>query len=67
MTKLSLQHGGTVADPAKRVRNLKKRLAQIEELEGRLRGGAALDPEQRAKVESKISVLEEVKSLESIQ
>lgn len=61
MAMLSVQHEGPAVDPAKRIRNLKKRLGQIEELEDRVRHGAPLEPEQRAKLDSKAAILEEMR------
>lgn len=58
---------GGQTDPGKRLRNLKKKLKQIEELEAKIKGGQ-LNPsqEQRDKVTRKKAVKAEIKKLEAI-
>ena len=55
-----------VQEPQKRLRNLRKKLKQIEELQGKLDSGAIseLTKEQREKVEKKQTILEEIEDLE---
>lgn len=52
------------ADPQKRIRNLKKKLTQIQQLRDKLRNGARLDSEQQAKVDSETEVKAEIEALE---
>jgi len=52
-------------EAAKRVRNLKKRLKTIEELELKLEQGEKIDKDQRVKVSKKSEVLAEILGLES--
>ena len=65
VANLSLQEGGSgqAADPAKRVRNLKKKLTQIQQLRERKASGATLETEQQAKLDSEASILQELESL----
>ena len=51
-------------DPAKRIRNLKKKLTQIQQLKEKSQSGAKLESEQQAKLDSEASVLEELRTLE---
>lgn len=57
---------GAAADPVKRIRNLKKKLTQIQQLKERLQNGTlkSLDQEQQAKLDSEPGILGEIKSLE---
>lgn len=57
--------GGAASDPAKRARNLKKKLTQIQQLREKIASGALsqLEPEQQAKLDSEASILAELKSL----
>lgn len=52
-------------DPVKRLRNLKKKLRDIEALEAKMEEGAKLEPEQMEKVSRKIQVENEIDELES--
>ena len=54
------------ADPGKRVRNLKKKLTQIQQLREKLKSGSikALDPDQQAKLDSESTILQEIESLQ---
>lgn len=53
-------------DPVKRVRNLKKKLKNIEELEVKVAEKQPIDNDQRKKISTKNSVLKEIASLEAI-
>ena len=55
--------GEPAGDPAKRIRNLKKKLTQIQQLREKVAGGASLEPEQQSKLNSEAEVLEELKAL----
>ena len=62
MAALSVQGGSdTAADPAKRVRNLRKKLTQIQQLKSK--ATSVLEPEQRAKLDSEAAILAELRSL----
>lgn len=50
----------------KKLKNLKKRLRQIEELEERLMNGATLNPDQTAKVASKEKIETEMAKWEAL-
>lgn len=65
VAKLSLEEGGgsQAAEPAKRVRNLKKKLTQIQQLREKKESGAALEAEQQAKLDSEASILQELQTL----
>lgn len=52
-------------EAAKRVRNLKKKLKTIDELELKVSQGGKIDNDQRVKVSKKAEVLAEIKALES--
>ena len=54
------------ADLAKKVKNLRKKLRQIEELEERLGEGLSLNDEQTGKIESKPKVELELQTLEAL-
>lgn len=53
-------------DPAKRVRNLKKKLKNIEELEVKVAEGHSIDNDQRKKISTKNLVNKEIANLEAI-
>ncbi|XP_060836682.1 partner of Y14 and mago isoform X2 [Rhopalosiphum padi] len=53
-------------DPVKRVRNLKKKLKNIEELEVKVAEGQSIDNDQRKKISSKNLVSKEIASLEAL-
>lgn len=53
-------------DPVKRVRNLKKKLKNIEELEVKVSEGHSVDNDQRKKISTKNAVLKEIANLEAI-
>jgi len=53
------------SDPAKRLRNLKKKLRDIEALETKMEQGTKLEPEQMEKVSRRIQVENEIDELES--
>ena len=55
----------TCSDPAKKLRNLKKKLRDIEALETKMEEGVKLEPEQLEKVSRKIQVENEIDELES--
>lgn len=55
--------GSQAADPAKRVRNLKKKLAQIQQLREKKAAGVTLESEQQAKIDSETSIVNELRSL----
>ena len=61
------QAGGNdaAADPAKRVRNLQKKLKQIQQLREKIRAGGKgkMEPEQEAKLASEQGIVEELRSL----
>ena len=59
--KLSEQ---VATDPAKKLRNLKKKLKQIEDLEKKVADGLAPSAEQQAKLAGKDALLGEIKELE---
>ena len=58
--------GNVAADPAKKLRNLKKKLRDIENLEKKLADGSLInpEPEQLEKVHRKTVMLEELAQLE---
>jgi uncharacterized protein with WD repeat len=60
VNEASGENGG---DPAKRVRNLKKKLTQIQQLREKVAAGGSLGPEQQSKLGSEKEVLAELKSL----
>lgn len=53
-------------DPVKRVRNLKKKLKNIEELEVKVAEGHSIDNDQRKKISTKNTVLKEISNLEAL-
>lgn len=53
-------------DPVKRVRNLKKKIKNIEELELKVAEGHSIDNDQRRKISKKNAVLKEIANLEAI-
>lgn len=55
------------ADPAKRLKNLKKKLREIETLEQKIKGGELKNPEKEMldKVSRKSEVLKEIQQLEA--
>lgn len=65
MAGLAIQEGdgNQATDPAKRIRNLKKKLTQIQQLRDKSKGGAKLEAEQQAKIDSETSIIDELKSL----
>ena len=58
----------TATDPAKRLRNLKKKLRDIESLEAKIKSGdiTSFEPEQKEKVSKKDEVLNEIFALEMV-
>ena len=62
VAKLTVQEAGT--DPQKRIRNLKKKLTQIQQLQDKLKGGATLDAEQQTKLDSEAEVKAELDALQ---
>eukprot|EP00884_Botryococcus_braunii_P023068 jgi/Botrbrau1/9445/Bobra.0252s0068.2 len=56
---------GGPADREKRLRNLQKKLRQIEQLKEKLASGAALEPEQVAKIGGEAALKAEIQQLES--
>merc|ERR1712080_585763 len=58
----------TATDPAKRLRNLKKKLREIESLEAKMKSGdiKSFEPEQKEKVSKKDEVLKEIFALEMV-
>lgn len=52
-------------EAAKRVRNLKKKLKTIDELELKIANGEKIDKDQRIKVSKKLEVIAEIQALES--
>ena len=53
-------------DVGKKIKNLKKKLKQIDELEQKLKSGLSLNEDQQGKVEAKEEVMEELKTLEAL-
>lgn len=53
-------------DPVKRVRNLKKKLNSIKELEAKVAEGHSIDNDQRKKISSKNLVIKDIANLEAI-
>lgn len=53
-------------DPVKRVRNLKKKLKNIEELEIKVAEGHSIDNDQRKKISKKNAVIKDIAKLEAI-
>lgn len=53
-------------DPVKRVRNLKKKLKNIEELEIKVSEGHSIDNDQRKKISTKNAVIKEIGNLEAL-
>jgi len=51
------------ADDAKRLRNLQKKLRQVQQLKERQAKGESLEPEQIAKIEGETGLLAEIQSL----
>lgn len=56
----------TGTDPVKRVRNLKKKLKNIEELEVKVAEGHSIDNDQRKKISTKNAVNKEIANLEAL-
>lgn len=54
---------GTAQEAAKRLRNLQKKLRQIQQLKDKQASGAALVPEQVQKIASEAALLQEMASL----
>ncbi|KAK9918766.1 hypothetical protein WJX75_006714 [Coccomyxa subellipsoidea] len=52
------------ADPAKRLRNLQKKLRQVQQLKDKHTAGAVLEPEQLQKIASEAALLQDIKLLE---
>jgi hypothetical protein len=70
LIKLCLTHGSpprwhSDSDTAHAVRNLKKKLRQIEELERVVAAGQAISPEQHVKLLTKTDVLVQIERLEA--
>ena len=67
VAKLGIQEDDSsqAADPSKRIRNLKKKLTQIQQLREKQEAGAPLEAEQQAKIGSEAGILEELRSLEA--
>lgn len=57
----------TQSDPAKRLKNLRKKLREIETLEEKLKSGVlkTLDKEQKDKISKKTDILNEIDTLEN--
>lgn len=53
-------------DPVKRVRNLRKKIKNIEELELKVAEGHSIDNDQRRKISKKKAVLAEIAQLEAV-
>jgi len=53
-------------DIGKKVKNLKKKLRQIEELEEKAKTGTELNDDQQGKVNAKGDLLDEIKTLEAL-
>ena len=53
-------------DIGKKIKNLKKKLKQIDELEQKLKAGASLNEDQQGKIDAKAEVMEELKTLEAL-
>ena len=51
-------------DAGKRLRNLQKKLRQVQQLREKQAAGAALEPEQLQKIASEATLIQEVRSLE---
>ena len=51
------------ADSAKRLRNLQKKLRQVQQLKEKQTKGEPLDPEQLAKIRGEAGLLADIKSL----
>jgi len=66
MSSLSMHH--TATDPAKKIRNLRKKLRDIEALESKLTSGeiSSPEPEQLEKVSRKSDVICEISALENM-
>lgn len=54
---------GTSIDPVKRIKNLKKRLREMEEIESKVKSGVKLEKEQLEKLSRREEVLKEMSSL----
>lgn len=52
------------ADPAKRLRNLQKKLRQVQQLKDKQAAGAVLEPEQLQKIASEAALLEDIRAVE---
>ena len=53
-------------DVAKKVKNLKKKVKQIEDLEEKLAKGLEINEDQQSKIDAKDSVMQELKVLEDL-
>ena len=53
-------------DVGKKIKNLKKKLKQIDELEQKLGSGLSLNEDQQGKVQAKEEVMQELKTLEAL-
>ena len=53
-------------DVGKKMKNLKKKLKQIDELEQKLSSGLSLNEDQQGKVQAKEEVMQELKTLEAL-
>lgn len=62
--QMTNQSGQPKAPPDKRLKNLRKKLKQIEELEAKLAKGEELAPEQKEKITRKSEVLSEIEDIE---
>ncbi len=51
-------------DAGKRLRNLQKKLRQVQQLREKQAAGAALEPEQLQKIASEAALMQEIKMLE---
>ena len=68
IAELSVSQAGSndaAAEPAKRVRNLQKKLKQIQQLREKIKAGGKgkIEPEQEAKLASEQGIIEELRSL----
>ncbi|XP_071108635.1 partner of Y14 and mago-like [Haliotis cracherodii] len=59
------EQSSTATDTVKKIRNLKKKLKQIQELEVKAKGGTELSPEQKEKLTRKEILEEELRALEA--
>lgn len=56
----------STAEPAKRIKNLRKKLRDIETLEDKIKSGVVTNPDkdQKEKLSKKIEIIKEIESLE---